>query len=528
MMNFKDDGERFAAFCRMYRHPKTGKRFELLPWQRDFIDKVYARKRWMDVVRDGSVEREYLRITREAAIIVARKNGKTTLGAAMLLYHLFADGEPCPEIWCAAKNKTQAYLIVKRAKELLRSHPESLARVRLRSNSPEIQLLDSMGNPTGGTIGTVTSVSDSAHGKEPSAVFIDEVHTLPGSELTSVLEYGMLSRRQPLMVFMTTVGHDEESYCRQIYDKAKAILDGTVKDETFVAALFEAPDGAWDEPKTWREANPSLGYTITEDELALKVEKARGSPQKKADFEWQSLNRWVGGAVSFIDLDRWRELEDDWEPPPGAECWCGLDIGRTDDLTALAMMFKRPEDRGGGWHLKLRVWCAEIKVTGGHRHQDRYVAWYDAGHLRAASNSDAPTAVDFDVVSRDIIGLVGNGGKYRPVRFGIDFNFQGAYYTEKLAKGGIKTIEVKQGESFAKPTVLFENGVAKGEIRHDGSPVMLWSLGCTTVKYTDQNLPRPSKKLSDRAGKIDPVVASIIAMDQAARGGQRSKVWVMC
>ena len=103
-----------------------------------------------------------------------------------------------------------------------------------------------------GDLGTLTSVSKAAHGIGPSVVFIDEIHVQTDPELVSVLEYGTLSRKQPLLVIMTTVSNHEDSLVWEYYEKSKAMEEGTITDPGYAYALYEAPEGDWKDPEVWK------------------------------------------------------------------------------------------------------------------------------------------------------------------------------------------------------------------------------------------------------------------------------------
>ena len=202
-------------------------------------------------------------------------------------------------------------------------------------------------------------------------VFIDEIHVQTNPELVSVLEYGTLSRKQPLLVIMTTVSNHEDSLVWEYYEKSKAIEEGTITDPGYAYALYEAPEGDWKDPEVWKLANPSLGTRILEEhKLAGIVQKAVDQPIRQAKFEWQGLNRRIGSTHSWIHPDKWKALESDWMPPDGTTCWAGLDLSSKSDLTALGLIFKKPDDVGGGYHLVTRIWAPGREFERRHSNYD--------------------------------------------------------------------------------------------------------------------------------------------------------------
>jgi phage terminase large subunit-like protein len=59
-------------------------------------------------------------------------------------------------------------------------------------------------------------------------LIIDELHAQPDRELFETLTRGVIARRQPLILLITTAGDDDESICFEEYDYAKRVLSGTI------------------------------------------------------------------------------------------------------------------------------------------------------------------------------------------------------------------------------------------------------------------------------------------------------------
>ena len=70
---------------------RAGQAFTLEPWQRRIVRDLF-----------GTVDADGRRRYREALIAVPRKNGKSTLGAALALAALCLDGEAGAQIFSAA------------------------------------------------------------------------------------------------------------------------------------------------------------------------------------------------------------------------------------------------------------------------------------------------------------------------------------------------------------------------------------------------------------------------------------------
>lgn len=155
------EAEHFAWWCEEYlRHSVdrfTGKPFVFERWQRDWLDELLS--------LDG--DEPYWKST---ALVVSRKNGKTTMLAALALYRLLED-EGKPEILLAAGGEKQAAKLFEGVLDFLRQNPELDARVHRREHIGQIV------NPeNGGVIHRVAASGDKLDGFNPSLIVVDELH----------------------------------------------------------------------------------------------------------------------------------------------------------------------------------------------------------------------------------------------------------------------------------------------------------------------------------------------------------------
>ena len=114
----EEAADRAVAFIETHiRHCKgelAGKKFILQPWQRnDLIRPIFGWKH-----KDTG-----LRKYRSVYCEIPRKNGKSTLGAAVAIYMLFADSELGSEIFSCAGDRNQASIIFDLAKRMLALDP---------------------------------------------------------------------------------------------------------------------------------------------------------------------------------------------------------------------------------------------------------------------------------------------------------------------------------------------------------------------------------------------------------------------
>lgn len=186
----------------------------------------------------------------ETLFLVGRKNGKTTMLSAIALYMMIADGEGGAECYSVATKKDQASKAFKSACAMRTQSPEIRALVKKRRTDMYMPSSFSSFEP-------LSSDSDTLDGLNSHLVIIDELHAIKDRNLYEVMKQSTSSRRQPLVVMITTAGTVRECIFDDIYDYANGVLDGTIKNEAFLPVLYELDDiTEWTDMKCWSKANP--------------------------------------------------------------------------------------------------------------------------------------------------------------------------------------------------------------------------------------------------------------------------------
>src|SRR5690606_16310143 len=100
-------------------------------------------------------------------------------------------------------------------------------------------------------------------------------------ELVDVLMTGTGSRRQPLVVFITTADYNRKSACNEKYEYACKVRDNKGDksreghDPAFLPVIYEAHiDDDWTDPEVWAKANPNYGVSVRREYLERECQKA--------------------------------------------------------------------------------------------------------------------------------------------------------------------------------------------------------------------------------------------------------------
>lgn len=213
-------------FCAKYlTHVKgewAGRPLILESWESEFVRNLFGWKR-----PDGT--RKY----RKALLFIARKNGKTLLGAAIALYLLFADKEPGAEIYSVAADRDQAAIMFDTARGMVEGNQALASRCEVYRRAIVVP-------STGSAYHVLSADAPSKHGKNAHGVLFDELHAQANRELYDVMKTSQGARKQPLFLMFTTAGFDRKSVCWEEYEYACKVRDGIIKDDTYLPVIFEA------------------------------------------------------------------------------------------------------------------------------------------------------------------------------------------------------------------------------------------------------------------------------------------------
>ena len=496
-----DEGkaDRAVKFIENLRHTKgkwAGKRFWLLPWQEQIIRDIF-----------GIVGEDNCRQFRTAFIEIGKKNGKSELAAAVALYLLYADNEPSAEVYGAAADRGQASIVFDVANQMVKMTPALMKRSKIMSAGKRIVNYSNQGfyQVLSAEVGT-------KHGLNVSGLVLDEVHAQKTRTLYDVLTKGSGdAREQPLFFLITTAGTEKESICYELHTKAKDILDGRKIDPTFYPVVFGlTDDDDWHDEANWYKANPSLGQTIQIDRVRDAYKEALQNPAEENVFKQLRLNMWVSSLTRFIPEQIYDQGNEpiDMDSLLGRECYGGLDLSSTGDITALVLVFP-PRTEEEKYILLPFFWIPEdtipIRVR---RASVPYDVWRAQGYLMATEGN----VVNYDFIEKFIENL---GTKYHILEIAVD-RWNANMLTQHLMDDGFTMVPFGQGYKDMSPaTKEFYKLLMEARIVHGGNPVLRWMSGNVVVEQDAAENIKVTKAKSPE--KIDGIVAAIMAVDRAVR-----------
>lgn len=499
-----------AFFAELLVHTKgtyAGKPFIPTKWQtKDILAPVFGTVHW------STEHHQYVRKYSVAWIEIARKNGKSELLAAIMLYLLVADGEQSAELYGCARDRDQASLAFDVAARMVELSP--ILRKRLVVRRPVKRIFDPA---TNSVYQVIAADAAGALGSNPSGVAADEILAWRDRSMWDAMRTGMGSgaRRQPLMVAATTAGNDPTGFAAGMHAEMQRVQDDAARQPHVFAYLRNTPRDAdpFDEAN-WYHANPALGDFLSLSGMREAALEAKSDPGSENAFRQFRLNQWVQQTTRFIPLHLWDACAGDGpvdaDPLAGKRCWGGLDLSSKLDMTAWCLVF-------AGGEVLWRFWCPESvapkldEATGG-----AFSAWARDGLVTLTEDD----AIDYQRIYDDIET---DHRRYRIAEVSYDRWSGEPVRQELVRRTGLELYE--SGTTYAhmtSPMTELLRLLTETELRHGGHPVARWHADALEAKspVDDPDRMRPVKPMRNASGKrVDGMIALLLALDARLRGG---------
>lgn len=456
------------AYCRITKSSVGGRAGELIrlrPWQHKLLDGLLAER------PDG-------RLRHRAALVgMARKNGKSALGAALALWGLFL-GEQGGEVYSCAGTRDQARVVFGAARRMVELDPELSSEAKLYRDAIE--------HPQSGSVYRVLSrEAGFTEGLSPHLVIFDEVHVQPDSESWDTMQLAGGARPEPLLIGITTAGnrtdlHGRDSHCYSLYQHGRRVCAGEVNDPSFFFAWWEpqrGPQADHRDPKVWREANPGFGDLVAAEDFESTVRRTN-----EAEFRTKRTNIFVVGSTAALPHGAWDELRDDRPVDPDVPVVLMGDGSWSGDSTGIVVVTVEERPHVG----VVDLWERPVDAN------------------------------DWRVPVADVEQRIRDFAHERPVlEVGMDpYRWQRSM--QVLEGDGLPMLEYPMGSVQRMVTAWkgFYDSVLDRTITHDGDARLARHVENMVLKY-DHRGARPTKDSKTSERHIDLAVCAVAGVERA-------------
>lgn len=470
---------------------KRGELIHLEPWQAFIVVNLFG---WTD-------RKTGLRRFRKAYVEVARKNGKSTLLAAILVVLTFFDGEAGADGYSAATTRDQARIVFRTAQEMIRKSPELRSRYGVELLAHAV-----VQDASNSKLEALSADAHTLDGLNPHGAVIDELHAHKTRKVYDVIETAMGARAQPLLVSITTAGDDISGVCYEQRTYITKLLDQVADDDSTFGIIFTVDEGVdWTSETAWRMANPNFGVSVYPDYLADLARKAIQTPAAQANFKTKHLDVWVASNSALYSVDAWRACarpELSREDLTDFPCITGVDLASTNDLCSAYDVYVDDSGDESVFYVLGRNYVPEDTV--GASRIAQYPGWEQTERLIATPGD----STDYQRIEDDLLEQA------PPDRREIVLDkYQSRHLATRLAAEGITVVELAMNVStLSEPSKMLDVLMRRKRIVHDGDPVLEWAISNVVGHVDAKDNVYPRKERPEN--KIDPAIAILMALSR--------------
>ena len=420
--------------------PLLGKPFKLEPFQ------IFIVYNLLGFYYTGTNERRF----KEALILLARKNGKTSFIAALSFAVAIIQRKSGSTIYVVAAALKQALetfnflVFTLKYKKLI---DDFVVKDNSFEHSIKYEFKTADGRPDGTIeIQVMASNPDAQDSFNCNFAIADEVAAYKKAAQYNRFKEAMKSYTNKLMIGITTAGDNINSFGYDQMQYAVKVAKGIVKDDSFFAFVARADQDEkgnvdYTNPIQHQKANPNYGVTIRPQEILNDSLQAQNNPRQRKDFLSRSLNIYTAAMRAWFDIDEFRASDKQYKwtlaqlAKLNIQWYGGADLSRMYDLTAAALFGQY----NGVDIIITHAFCPVVMAVNKSEEDNiPLYGWMDDGWLTMCNS---PTVNIADIVNW-FIDMRKMGFKIKQV--GHDRKFAGEEYFPSMKKAGFKIIDQPQ------------------------------------------------------------------------------------
>jgi phage terminase large subunit-like protein len=484
------------GFCKHTKSPFAGQPFKLELWEKAFIEAFYSFKR-----QNGR------RRFKKAVLLIARKNGKSTLCAALTLTEHMIGGMGI-DCLCTSNDDTEAGIIF-----------DEIANMREKSKSickrTHKNLKGIFGIKTKNTIKKLTVKTGAKEGRNIDFAIIDEAHEMKDNAMVKPIEQSQSTKPEPLMIIITTEGFILDGFLDKELAKDRQILNGEFDDDTVLIWLYTQDNESeiWQDEKSWYKSNPSLGVVKQFDYLRGQIKSAQLDKAERAFTLAKDFNIKQNKAQAWLTQQEYtNKVKFNLEDFRGCAALGQVDLSETTDLTSARVLLMR---QGDPIKYMLQMYFIPESKQNNHGDGVDYFEWVKQGLITVSPGNDN----DFSLITQWYTNLWETYG-IRFYKIGYD-NALAKYWVKDMEDYGFDMERIAQKrEVLSTPMKLLSADLAGKLVNYNSNPIDEWCLSNTAMDLDPKRgLIMPCKVQGKKINRIDgaATMISIYALLQQNR-----------
>jgi phage terminase large subunit-like protein len=491
------------TFCKHTKSPFYGKPFNLELWEKAFIEAFYSFK-WSDEgYRDYYEEdppKSGLRRFKKAILLIARKNGKSTVCAALTLTELMC-GTGGNDIVCSSNDDAQASIIFEEVNSMReqfdptdkRTHKNLKGIFNLKNKSKVFKISDRTRNKEGRNI---------------DGAVLDESNEMKTNVIAKSIEQSQSTKDEPWFINITTEGFVNDGYLDSELKYARSVLNKEVEDATLLVWLYtqDSENEIWQDNTSWMKSNPSLGKIKKNKYIKDQIRKAQYDKAERIFMLAKDFNIKSNNAAAFLSSEDINTTETfDIEEFRGCFAIGAVDLSKTSDLTSARIMLMKPGSDTKYFYQQYFI--PESKLDDLSRDDlPRFKEWIGKGLITISPGNEN----DFGLVTLWFVKLF-KDYDIKTFLTGYDF-WSSVYWVKDMETYSFDCKRVKQEfGSMSEPMKLLEKDLKKNLINYRNNPIDKFCLENTALIINNKLEIMPTKIQGKDDRKIDGCVTMIIA-----------------
>ncbi|WP_274363723.1 terminase large subunit [Paenibacillus thermotolerans] len=487
-------------FCRHTKSPFYGQPFLLELWEKAFIEAFYSFK-WTDEGYREYYEEEppkkRLRRFKKAILLIARKNGKSTLCAGLCMTELMV-GTGGNDIVCSSNDDSQAELIfgeINNMREQFdskgkRTHKNLRGIYNLKNKSRIFKISDKTRNKEGRNI---------------DGAILDESHEMTTNVIAKSIDQSQSTKDEPWFINITTEGFVNDGYLDQELKYARQVLAKDIEDATLLPWLYtqDSEQEIWQDPRTWQKSNPSLGTIKKTKYIRDQIRKAQKDKAERVFMLSKDFNIKSNNAAAWLLAEEIANEEKfDLEMFRGAYAIGGVDLSKSGDLACARLLFLR----AGKKYTHSHYFIPESKLAQLSKEDlAKFREWIGLNRITVSDGNEN----DFRHVTAWFVRMFKDYG-IKTYKVGYD-RWSAEYWVKEMEEAGFDMVRVKQDWApMSEPMKLVEADLRSKLIVYNDDPVDKWCLENTSLAVNSKLEQMPVKIQGKEDKKIDGAVTMII------------------
>lgn len=481
--------------CLQSKKPFYMKPMKLLLWQKAFIEVMYSYKKWSDELG------RYIKRFQDIMLLIARKNGKTTLMAADAHTDLRI-GDGGQDIVCASNDDKQASLLWNEV-DGMRKRIDPKGK-RTHKNMSQIENLT---NDT--KIFKLSSKTQNKDGRNIDKTYFDESHDAEDDEIAAACQKSMSVKDEPMFINLTTEGFVNDGYLDNKLAYARKVLNDEIDDDTFLPWLYtqDSENEIWQDEQSWYKSNPSLGAIKKWSYLRGEVAKSKVDKSTRMHTLCKDFN------IKQNNAQAWLMYEDYHYPTPvfdleefrGCIALGAVDLSATTDLSNAKILLMRPDDKTK--YVYSHYWIPESKLTDSDDREAgaKYVEWAKAEILTIHEGNE----IDISQIADWFYKLYKDYG-IRLYMCGYDQRYAKTFL-DRMDEYGFECQMINQNRHvMSSPMKLVEADLKSRLIDYGQNDMDEWCLGNAAMEMDNLGNVMCVKVNNQAAKRIDGAVTLII------------------